>query len=415
MKSSYDKNPGLRIDNITLIKGWAEINGSLKGIIEISTVDKFVIAAETYTGVRDEEITSELKNINPDIFIDSSEYLKSESEIKELTYPDITDDRIFGRMTSLDIEDFISVEKKSELKNKISKIDKGLIIIYGPGASLIYSDFDLLLYFDMARWEIQKRMKAGRVHGLGVDDSMLEFSYQYKRGYFVDWRVCDKLKQLLYKDIDYVIDTNRENSPGMLSGNDFHLALENASGRPFRVVPYFDPGPWGGQWMKEVCDLDRDKDNFAWCFDCVPEENSLIFFVGDEEFETPSINLVFTRSKELLGKKVEKKFGKEFPIRFDFLDTMGGGNLSLQVHPTNEYIKEVFGMDYTQDESYYLLDAEDDATVYLGLKDSCDPEEMISELRKANKENLNFKAEKHINVWPAKKHDHFLIPAGTVH
>ncbi|MDE8698263.1 hypothetical protein PZH42_30435, partial [Bacteroides cellulosilyticus] len=44
---------------------------------------------------------------------------------------------------------------------------------------------------------------------------------------------------------------------------------------PFRVVPFFDPAPWGGQWMKEVCGLNPEKENYGWCFDCVPEENSL--------------------------------------------------------------------------------------------------------------------------------------------
>ena len=50
--------------------------------------------------------------------------------------------------------------------------------------------------------------------------------------------------------------------------------------------------------------------------------------------ELPSVDLVLLKSKELLGEPVEARFGKDFPIRFDFLDTMGGGNLSLQVHPT---------------------------------------------------------------------------------
>ncbi|MEA1877613.1 MAG: mannose-6-phosphate isomerase, partial [Bacteroidota bacterium] len=161
--------------------------------------------------------------------------------------------------------------------------------------------------------------------------------------------------------------------------------------------------------------LDKEKDNFAWCFDCVPEENSLKFFIDNEEFETPSINLVLTQSTQLLGKAVEARFGKEFPIRFDFLDTMDGGNLSFQVHPNTKYIQKKFGLHYTQDESYYLLDAKEDATVYLGLQNSVKPEEMIYALREANNGGPEFPAEEFVNIWPAKKHDHFLIPAGTIH
>lgn len=62
---------------------------------------------------------------------------------------------------------------------------------------------------------------------------------------------------------------------------------------------------------------------------------------------------------------------------------MQGGNLSLQVHPLTEYIQEKFGMHYTQDESYYLLDAENDAVVYLGLKENVDSMEMIKALEDA--------------------------------
>ena len=104
---------------------------------------------------------------------------------------------------------------------------------------------------------------------------------------------------------------------------------------PFRVVPFFDPGVWGGQWMKQVCGLDDETENYAWCFDCVPEENSLLLDVAGELVELPSIDLVFTHPRELLGELTFARFGAEFPIRFDFLDTMEGGNLSLQVHPAD--------------------------------------------------------------------------------
>lgn len=81
---------------------------------------------------------------------------------------------------------------------------------------------------------------------------------------------------------------------------------------------------------------------------------------------------------------------------------MGGGNLSLQVHPTTQFIHENFGMFYTQDESYYLLDAEEDAVVYLGVRNGTDSKEMIEELRRAQRGEKVFDAEKYVNKIPAK-------------
>ncbi len=100
----------------------------------------------------------------------------------------------------------------------------------------------------------------------------------------------------------------------------------------------------------------------------MPEENSLLLDVGGERFELPSIDVVFRHPRDLLGELTYARFGAEFPIRFDFLDTMQGGNLSLQVHPLRDYIYDRLGMPYTQDESYYLLDAAEHAAVYLGLR-----------------------------------------------
>lgn len=127
------------------------------------------------------------------------------------------------------------------------------------------------------------------------------------------------------------------------------------------------------------------------------------------------MNVVKYMPENLLGKKNYARFGAEFPIRFDFLDTMGGQNLSLQVHPLTEYIKSHFGMTYTQDESYYILDAGEDGGVFLGLKENIDSEQMVKDLRTAQTGEIKFDAEKYINFFSAKKHDHFLIPAGTIH
>lgn len=370
---------------------------------------------ETYPGVNDDEILHAIREeLKPDSLIMASDAWLSPEGIDALTYPDVTDDRIFGYMTRLTIDRFFDPEKLDGLRRDL-KTMHGLIVVYGTGAALICEEPDTLVYADMARWEIQLRMRRHEVSNLGANNRGLEVSRIYKRAYFVDWRVADRLKRELMPRLDYLLDTNKAGSPQMVSAAAFRAALEHTAARPFRVVPLFDPGPWGGQWMKEVCDLDRSQVNYAWCFDCVPEENSLLLDFDGTVVEIPSINVVFFQPDKLLGENVHARFGAEFPIRFDFLDTMDGGNLSLQVHPTNEYIREHFGMYYTQDESYYMLDAGEDACVYLGLNDHTVPEQMIRELEEAQQGVAPFNADKHAAKWPVKKHDHVLIPAGTMH
>ncbi len=128
------------------------------------------------------------------------------------------------------------------------------------------------------------------------------------------------------------------------------------------------------------------------------------------------VNLVLSQPVNLLGDRVHARFGKEFPIRFDMLDTMNGQNLSLQVHPLTEYIQRKFHMHYTQDESYYILDAQGEAPcVYLGIKTGTKPGDMLRDLDLAQQGGAPFPAERYVNQIPVKKHDHLLIPGGTVH
>lgn len=406
-KSNYDKKPATRVaGNI-----WRGSDDIIAMLASLREQKKGIWAVECYQGVRHNELRELFGALGADRFIDTAELMRDPAEIAAMTHTYLTDDRIFGRRNTLTYADFFDAGKLEALKLD----SEGLTIVYGHGATLVAPEATLIIYADMPRWEIQMRSRRHEVTGIGVDNAADAPSIHYKRGYFLDWVICDALKRRIMDKVDFWLDTVETGNPKMIDADTFARGLDATVARPFRVVPFFDPAPWGGQWMKEVCGLDPEQANYGWCFDCVPEENSLYLEIDGTLFEMPSNNLVFGRTRRLLGAPVEARFGQDFPIRFDFLDTIGGGNLSLQVHPTTQYIRETFGIPYTQDESYYLLDAEEGATVYLGLKTGVDPDEMIAALNHSQETGEPFDAERFVNKWPAKKHDHYLIPAGTIH
>jgi mannose-6-phosphate isomerase class I len=412
-KSNYDKSPATDVAG-PLWKGWPAVIEKLREASGArDEAGQHIIAAEYYHGVYAGEVSACLKGLAPTLFIDMQTLFKTPQAIGAMTAPYMTDDALFGRRAPFTYADYLDDQKAAACRKQIAQT-KGLILIAGHGAAEFCPSPHTLIYVDMSRWEIQQRFRRKEINGLGVADKDDAPSVHYKRGYFIDWIVCDTLKRKRLSRADYWIDTHRS-EPKMITGRTMREGLEKTARQPFRTVPFFDPAPWGGQWMKDVCDLDREAVNYGWCFDCVPEENSLYLRAGGQLFELPASNLLFHQSRQVLGGPVEARFGYDFPIRFDLLDTIAGGNLSLQVHPTNQYIRDTFGMYYTQDESYYLLDAAEGATVYLGLKTGVDPEEMIRKLNESNETGKPFAADRYVNRWPARRHDHYLIPAGTVH
>jgi len=412
--SNYDKQPTIQISDAAslCVQGWAAIAERLRGLA--AGGKRIVVAAECYPGVDTGEAGAGLAGLGASTTIFAENALKSAEELDEIFAPWLGNDPVFGRMTNWEIGQFFDPVKAAQLRSEIDR-SQGLVLVYGTGAAHVAGHWDVLLYCDVTRWEIQQRQRANKAGKIGGNNSSSSPAELYKQAYFIDWRAADAEKHRLHRRIDFYLDTNQPRQPLMISGKGYREALAKAVRGPFRVVPFFNPGPWGGEWMRRHFDLPPEPANFAWCFDCVPEENSLRFGFGGRVVEAPALPLVHEHAEELLGSEIVKRFGAEFPIRFDFLDTVEGGNLSLQVHPLRAYIAEHFGMPYTQDESYYLLDAEPDAVVYLGLKPGIDREQMARDLYAEQAGGSPFPAEKYVNRFPVKKHDHVSIPAGTIH
>lgn len=413
---NYELHPKINVKDKALVaSGYPEITDVLKERIATIATDKKsqVLVIEMYPGADIARFQAEvIAPLQANVVIDADEYTLPKDVINAKLADTLTEDRVFGLMTHAKMADFFDEAKCQAAKAEVQAAT-GLVVIYGVGASLLCEQADTVVYVDMARWEIQLRYRNGLTNWKAEPET--DALKKFKRGYFFEWRIADKRKQALNSLVDFVIDGNQLETPTMMTGEVYREVVAEAAQRPFRLVPYFDTSVWGGQWMKENFQLDAEKPNYGWAFDGVVEENSVIFDFENGTFEMPAINIVHQEPQKLLGARVYGLFGKEFPIRFDYLDTVGGGNLSLQVHPLVEYIQETFGMNYTQNESYYILQAGEKSSIYLGVKEGTQREELFAALTQAQEKGVPFDDTKFINNFPIKKHDHYSIPAGTIH
>ena len=174
---------------------------------------------------------------------------------------------------------------------------------------------------------------------------------------------------------------------------------------PLKFNPIFLEKIWGGNRIKTVLGKDYDLPNCgeSWELSAVEGNVSVVrngFLKGNNLTELGEVYM-----GDLLGDKVYKKFGIEFPLLFKFIDA--DADLSIQVHPGDELAAKRHNA-YGKTEMWYVIHAEKGALINSGLNREITREEYIGFLEKGKlTEILCFE-----ETFPG---DVFFIPAGRIH
>jgi mannose-6-phosphate isomerase class I len=357
--------------------------------------DKGVLAVDGPAAAPWEELAQVLRSRGAQLVDLRRSFVPWDEVLRRTASAVLPGDPVFGRLYDGTIDGLLDT---------LPTVEPGAIV-FGPGAALV--PHDELWYADLPKRLALAAVQRGAAPNVGQP---VGATGTEQRLLYVDWPLLDRHKQELVPRLDRYVDLTDPASPRSLSGDSLRRTLDAISSRPFRTRPTFLPGPWGGQWLRRELGIATEAPNLAWSYELITPESGVLLGT-DEPIEVGFELLMAEHADRVLGAELSARFGRAFPIRFDYLDTLDGGHLSIQCHPTDEYARETFGLPYTQQESYYVLRTTPGARIFLGLRDDAD----VEAFRHDALSGRAFDPEEYLQTHAAEQHRLYLIPAGTPH
>lgn len=173
--------------------------------------------------------------------------------------------------------------------------------------------------------------------------------------------------------------------------------------KPFLLRPSGKDYIWGGRRLNDDFAKNIDMTPLAETWECSTHPDGPSYAVGGA-FDGRSLSDILQENPEFLGSHPRTR--GELPILIKFIDAKQ--NLSVQVHPDDEYAAQHEGGQLGKTEMWYVLDAKPDSRLVYGLNHDVDAKAIRRSIDQGT-------LEKHLQWVPIQPDDVFYIEAGTIH
>ncbi len=161
----------------------------------------------------------------------------------------------------------------------------------------------------------------------------------------------------------------------------------------FKLKPILKDQIWGGKRLQELYGRDNQGRNISESWEVSVHSD------GESLIEGGTLAEYVSKHPESIGGD------GNLSLLIKYINS--AQNLSIQVHPDDEYARLNEG-DNGKTEFWYIISADEGAGIYLGFKKDTDRHELLNSINEGTVEEL-------LNYIPVKAGDCFLIEAGTVH
>lgn len=357
-----------------------------------------------------------------------SDIYKSEKEMHEMLDPYLEWDTskdptlLYGKVFRGGYPAIFDENKKNGLKASLkeAKAAAGKVtVVYGYGCldKEFRELYDVKCYLDVTPKESILRIRRGQFANYG-DKVANKVNLTIRRCYYADFEMAVGLRGELLREgvLDWYLPSDDPDGLQLMSRQTMEEMLSALALYPFRCRPAYLEGVWGGTYIQRLRHLPDTMKNCAWVFDLIPMEVSIVVQAGENQVEFPYFTFLQKEGVPVMGEPCVKKFHGYFPIRFNYDDSWhSNGNMSIQCHSGEKWNKENYDEFGRQDESYYIVEAGQDAKTFIGFRDDADTDEFIEKIKKADTEHEPFDYMKYVSYEESKPGLQVMIPAGTIH